>query len=121
MKSLNCIMDLDATYYDLLSCLFNMNDLEVSVLKYLRNSGRKSLDDLADYTKRNRSTVFKALGKQVSMGLVNQYNEPLKNGGRVSYYSAVATEKMLDMVKRKRKEICDSFDKLILKISSETV
>lgn len=120
MKSLSCIMEKNATYYDLLSCLFSMNDLEIAVLKSLRDSGKANLDELAEVVKRNRSTVFKALGKLVSIGLVNQYNEPLQRGGRVSYYYPAETGKIVDLIARKRMEICASFDTLIEKITFET-
>ena len=113
MKTLNCLLEEKATYLDLLSCLFGLNDLEMEIMSILQDGSRKTLDEISALSGRNRSTAFKALEKLTSLGFVNRYSEPLRKGGRYSMYYASETEKLRSIVNSRKEEICSSFDHLM--------
>lgn len=111
------IMSGEGTCKDVLRCLFGLGDFEISVYKGLLRAGPSRADQLSPVLKRDKSTVYRALQKLVSSGLVMKETVTLKRGGHFHRYIAVPPEKIHERVKTcidewfvRVKEAVDRFD-----------
>lgn len=93
------IMAGEGTCKDVLKCLFGLGDFELAVYRGLLKAGASRADHLSPILKRDKSTVYRALQKLVSAGLVIKETETLKRGGHFHKYIAVPPEKIRDRVK----------------------
>ncbi|MDH4123279.1 MAG: TrmB family transcriptional regulator [Thermoplasmata archaeon] len=93
------IMAGEGTCKDVLKCLFSLGDFEMTVYKGLCKFGPARADQLSPFLKRDKSTVYRALQKLVTSGLVVKQTETLKRGGHFHVYSAVPAEKINERVK----------------------
>jgi predicted transcriptional regulator len=97
--SISKIMSGEGTCKDVLRCLFGLGEFEMTVYKALIKVGPSRADELSPYMKRDKSTVYRALQKLVTAGLVLKQTETLKRGGHFHKYVAVPPEKVHDRVK----------------------
>ncbi len=86
MVSFSSLIRSKAKCSDLLSCFLDLNELEVRIFYSLLDSGRATLDEIADLVSRDRSTVFRNLQKLVSLGLISKEMSSLEKGGRISVF-----------------------------------
>jgi len=93
------IMAGEGTCRDVLRCLFGLGDFEMAVYKNLLRTGPSRADQLSPVLKRDKSTVYRALQKLVSAGLVMKEAETLKRGGHFHKYTAVPPEKIRERIK----------------------
>ena len=78
----------DISCKDAISCFFNLNILEVDVYNYLARKGSRSNKDLANELDRDRSTIYRALHKLISCGLVYETVDSVEGGGGQAIFSA---------------------------------
>ena len=101
------------TCHDLVKCIFNLNRTEASVLRVLPEEDGRTAGDVAGDLKKDRSTVYRALEKLVSVGLA--YKE--RRGGESRGFSNVyyrVPEKELFRKAEKSLDECYSRIKQIL-------
>jgi len=98
-SSMAKIMAGEGTCKDVLRCLFGLGDFEMSIYRGLLKAGPSRADELSPLLKRDKSTVYRALQKLVSAGLVMKQTETLKRGGHFHKYIAVPPEKIHNRIK----------------------
>jgi len=97
--SISRIMAGEGTCKDVLRCLFGLGEFEMVVYRGLLKTGPSRADELSPVLKRDKSTVYRALQKLVTSGLVIKQTETLKRGGHFHKYVAVPPEKIHERVK----------------------
>lgn len=90
-----------ATCQDLLSCAFDLNELERLVYLCLLGQPEHTLDELASHVARDRSTIHRAVSKLVSLGLVAKENRGLAGGGYYQAYKAAPPERVAQLVQER--------------------
>ena len=117
MVSFSSLIRSKAKCSDLLSCFLDLNELEVRIFYSLLDRGRATLDELADFVSRDRSTVFRNLQKLVSLGLISKEMSSLEKGGRISVFvpsdipaiKEIVTQR-IDSLKRSMDSFLDEFE-----------
>ena len=82
---------------DLLCCAFGLRNSELDVYFDLI-SGPKTVEQIAERVKRDRSTVQRVLNKLHSKGLVMRNTHKIQRGGYYYEYSAEETEVVRDQI-----------------------
>ena len=102
---------------DVISCVFDFNDLDLNVYKKLREIGESRTDTLAKKLNKERSTVYRSLQKLTICGLCNKKTKKIAKGGYYHTYSCIdakiaqnKVESCIDDWYRSMKEIIKIFD-----------
>lgn len=74
---------------DVISCVFDFNDLDLNVYKKLREIGESRTDILAKKLKKERSTVYRSLQKLTNCGLCSKKTKKIAKGGYYHTYSCI--------------------------------
>ncbi len=69
-----------STCQDLVQCAYSLNDFEVKVYNMLTETGPLRADELADQMGRDRSTVYRALQKMLTCGMVHRETQEHREG-----------------------------------------
>lgn len=77
---------------DVISCVFDFNDLDLNVYKKLREIGESRTDTLAKKLKKERSTVYRSLQKLTICGLCIKKTKKIAKGGYYHTYSCIDTK-----------------------------
>ena len=107
------------TCHDLVKCIFNLNQTEVSILRSLPEDDPRTPNDMAEVMKKDRSTVYRGLEKLVSLGLAYKERKGGESRGFSNVYSRVP-EKELFRKAEKSLDECYAKIKTILKETSES-
>jgi predicted transcriptional regulator len=113
MENINLLTRKGASCTDLLTCLYNLKPSDLDVLLALAKNENSTLDQIAKFVQKDRSSVHRCLSKLVSINLVSRQTKSIKGGG---YYHTYA---MLDPVTIKKhalervKEITQSLRALV--------
>ena len=106
-----------ASCEDLVQCIMNLGDLELSTLKSLMRKGPLRSEDLAKEHKRDKSIIHRALQKLMSCGLVFREKKCITKGGYFYVYTSIEKaqirSKMMDCVDKMYKnmsKLVDDFD-----------
>lgn len=121
MSSVHTVTRVDATCTDLLTCIYNLNSIEASMFYDLVKNGPATLDDVARWVSRDRSTVHRGLQKLVGAGLVYKEVKGLTAGGYCHVYRAVEIQKIKADAEAKVNEICDGLKRLIDRFEYDVV
>jgi predicted transcriptional regulator len=74
---------------DIISCIFDFNNLDIEVYKKLKEKGELKTQDLAYLLKRERSTVYRSLQKLTKCGLCIKKTNKIKKGGHYYTYKSI--------------------------------
>ena len=74
---------------DLVQCAFSLNEFEIEVYKSAAAHGPIRADDLADRMGRDRSTVYRALQRLLTCGMVFRETRSLDKGGYFHVYKGI--------------------------------
>lgn len=74
---------------DLVQCAFSLNEFEIEVYKSAAAHGPIRADDLADRMGRDRSTVYRALQRLLTCGMVFRETRSLDKGGYFHVYQGI--------------------------------
>jgi predicted transcriptional regulator len=98
-----------STCQDLVQCAFSLGEFEVQVYMGLSRQGPVRADELAQTMGKDRSTVYRALQKLMSCGMVYRETKSIQRGGYFHVYRAIGKELL-----RKRLEQCvnDWYDRM---------
>jgi len=83
-----------STCHDLVQCAFSLGDFEVAVYEDLLKSGQVRADELAIRIGKDRSTVYRALQKLMTCGMVYRETKSIERGGYYHVYKAISREKL---------------------------
>jgi len=75
--------------HDLVQCAFSLNGFEVEVYEKLLETGPLNANDLADMMGKERSTVYRALQKMMTCGMVFRETHSIARGGYYHMYKAI--------------------------------
>ena len=92
---------------DIVQCAFSLNDFEVDVYRAASMSGPVRADELADAMGKDRSTVYRALQKLMSCGMVHRETKSLEKGGYYHMYEAINK----DILRSKLEQCVDEWSK----------
>jgi len=102
---------------DVISCVFDLNDLDLKVYKKLREDGESRTDILAKKLKKERSTVYRSLQKLTTCGICIKKTKKIAKGGYYHTYSCIdakivqnKVESCIDDWYRSMKQIIKIFD-----------
>jgi len=79
------------TCEDAVTCIFNLNRLDISVLNKLRELGPIRADEIALNLNRERSTVYRSLQKLKKCGICIKKTKTLPHGGYYHVYELCNT------------------------------
>lgn len=107
-----------STCHDLVQCAFSLGDFEVEVYESLIKAGPVRADELANRIGKDRSTVYRALQKLMSCGMVYRETKSIERGGYYHVYKAISREKL-----KQKLEICvdDWYERMQEVLSKFTV
>jgi predicted transcriptional regulator len=83
-----------STCHDLVQCAYNLNDFEVNIYNKLVETGPLRADELADKMGRDRSTVYRALQKMLTCGMVYRETRSINRGGYYHVYRAISKDEL---------------------------
>ncbi len=79
---------------DLVQCAYSLNGFEVEVYERLLEAGPVNANDLADQMGKDRSTVYRALQKMLSCGMVLRETCSIPRGGYFHVYRAISRREL---------------------------
>jgi predicted transcriptional regulator len=79
---------------DLVQCAYSLNDFEVEVYERLLETGPVNANELADLMGKDRSTVYRALQKMLSCGMVLRETRSIPRGGYYHVYRAISRHEL---------------------------
>jgi len=89
------------TCHDLVQCAFSLAEFEVEVYYQLSQAGPLRADELATKMGKDRSTVYRALQKLMTCGMVYRETKSIERGGYLHVYKAIGKDLL-----RERLEHC---------------
>jgi predicted transcriptional regulator len=89
------------TCHDLVQCAFSLAEFEVEVYYQLSQAGPLRADELAAKMGKDRSTVYRALQKLMTCGMVYRETKSIERGGYFHVYKAIGQDML-----RERLEHC---------------
>src|SRR5205823_2941056 len=117
---INTITRINSTVKDLFIYLFDLSPLETNLLFLLIKTKKSmTLEQLSQRINRDKSTVFRALQKLVSLGLCIKDAKMIKEGGYYHVYAAADTQILKIETQKKVKEIKENFDRLLGKFEDD--
>jgi predicted transcriptional regulator len=75
---------------DLVQCAYSLNVFEVEVYEQLLRTGPVNANELADLMGKDRSTVYRALQKMMTCGMVFRETRSIPRGGYFHVYKAIS-------------------------------
>lgn len=88
------ILSGEANCANLIQCIYNVNEFELKVYRILTEMNGAKTEELAEKVGRNKSTVYRALQKLISCGLVYRETKTIDRGGYFYIYRAFPSEKV---------------------------
>lgn len=80
--------------HDLVQCAFSLGEFEVDVYYALLEEGPLRADELAPKIGKDRSTVYRALQKLMTCGMVHRETKSIERGGYYHVYRAISKEQL---------------------------
>jgi predicted transcriptional regulator len=119
MESIVSLTRRGATCTELLTCLYDLKQMDMEVLYETARKEQVTLDEISDSVKRDRSTVHRSLSKLVSLNLVYKRMRTLKDGGYYHVYMVAEESQIKKQVNLRAKEIIESLEGLVDRFASD--
>ncbi len=113
MDSIQLLTRSGASCSELLSCLYNLKTIDLEVFLEVAKHPDATLDQIADFVQRDRSSTHRVLAKLITAELVHKQSKTLKGGGYYHVYSAEEPAKIKEHSRQRVKEITESLEALI--------
>ncbi|MCX6650613.1 MAG: hypothetical protein NT131_03020 [Methanomassiliicoccales archaeon] len=81
---------------DLVQCAYSLNGFEVEVYERLLETGPVNANELSDLMGKDRSTVYRALQKMLTCGMVFRETRSIPRGGYYHVYRAISRSELRD-------------------------
>ena len=85
---------------DVIQCIFNLNTLDITVYKKLKETKEARTDELAKKINRERSTVYRSLQKLTCSDLCIKKTNTLENGGYYHTYTCKDIKKTKEKLEK---------------------
>lgn len=102
----------DFTCFDLIRCVFNLNETDIRVLGSIDNKN-KTIAELSTTLQKDRSTVHRSLEKLMTCNLCYKQRKSGKNRGFLDFYYSIPEHEILAKAE-KNLDSCYKKMKLIL-------
>jgi len=79
---------------DILQCVLNLNELDISIYKKLKETNEIRADTLSKQMNKERSTIYRSLQKLTNCGLCTKTTKTIETGGYYHTYSCNDTKKI---------------------------
>ncbi len=119
MGSINQIMKDRASCGDLLECLFDLTNTDISVFLALNDSKPLDLDSVAGIIGKNRSTAYRSLQKLVCMGLAVKETENISEGGYFHTYTRVGNDSIRNMILSRTRDLSGRISEIVNSLDSD--
>jgi predicted transcriptional regulator len=114
---ISSLLRTNTTIRDLFIHLYELSPLEADLLFILiKNANIKkqmTLEELAELSKRKRTTVFRSMQKLISLRLCNRAMQTKKEGGYYYLYTAITMEELKTETLKRVRELEQSINKLL--------
>ena len=100
-ENINCV--------DLVRCIFNLNETDILILKSIPENEGRSIKDITNIIKKDRSTIHRSLEKMVSCNICYKERKSGKNRGFIDYYYAISEK---ELIRRAEKNLDDCYIKI---------
>ena len=119
MESIQSLTRRGASCTELLTCLYNLKQIDMEILYETARREQSTLDEIAECVKRDRSTVHRSLSKLVSLNLVYKRIRTLKDGGYYHVYMIAEESQIKKQVNLRVNEIIESLRQLVDRFTSD--
>jgi len=92
---------------NVIQCIFELNNLDITVYKTLKETGEARADELAKKLSKDRSNVYRSLQRLICCRLCIKEKRNIQNGGYYHIYKCINTTK----IKKDLEEQIDSWHK----------
>lgn len=117
---INSLTRANSSGKDLLAYLYDLSPLDLNLFVILLQARQPmTLENLADRTNRDKSTVFRSVQKMVVLGLCAKEARSIKEGGYYHIYSAVDVATIKKNMKQKVEEIRGSLDRILKRFDED--
>lgn len=79
---------------NVLECLYDLSELDIQILTILKEGEEYRCDALAEKLDKDQSTVYRALEKLLSCGLIYKEKQSIRKGGYYYLYSSRPKERI---------------------------
>jgi predicted transcriptional regulator len=113
---ISTLLRTNTTIRDLFIYLYELSPLEADLLFILiKNSNKKpmTLEQLAEVSRRKKTTVFRSMQKLVGLRLCNRTMQTKKEGGYYYLYTAITMEELRTETLKRVRELEQSISKLL--------
>ncbi len=104
---------------ELMQCFLGLSSNECTAFYMISGRGGVTLDELAEWISRDRSTTHRLLQKLVTLGLCYKEKENISRGGYIHRYEAVSKERLKDILDTRIKEYVNDLEKLASCLDSD--
>ncbi len=119
MISLNKLGSRNASCFDLLSCIFEIGASDFEIFTSLKVNLWQDLDMISGKVGKNRTSVFKALQRLVSIGLAYRESRNLKAGGKYHVYCMADSMSIKKLAEARVTDIELSLNSLLERLDSD--
>ena len=85
---------------DVIQCVFNLNDLDITTYKKLKEVGESRADELAKKINKERSTVYRSLQKLTCSELCIKETKTIDSGGYYHTYKCNDNKKTKEKIEK---------------------
>ncbi len=117
MKGIKSLLGPGSECSSLLSCLYDLGEGDIAVLRAVASKEESSLDELSAALSRDRSTVHRSLSKLLVLGMCYRTKKGIRGGGYYHVYGLVDTEQIRRKVDGDVREMVAALDLLISNFS----
>jgi predicted transcriptional regulator len=113
---ISTLLRTNTTIRDLFIYLYELSPLDADLLFILIKNAKKNpmtLEELAELSKRKKTTVFRSMQKIVSLRLCNRTMQTKKEGGYYYLYTAITMEELKTETLKRVREFEDNINKLL--------
>jgi predicted transcriptional regulator len=113
---ISTLLRTNTTIRDLFIYLYELSPLEADLLFILIKNAKKNpmtLEELAELSKRKKTTVFRSMQKIVGLRLCNRTMQTKKEGGYYYLYTAITMEELKTETLKRVREFEDNINKLL--------
>ena len=113
MDSIKILTQKNSTCSDLLSCLFNLKNIDLDIFYFIAQKKQATLTEISKAINRDRSSAHRCLSKLLSAGLLQRRTKAIKEGGYYHEYSIVELSLIKNQTKNLVESICNSLRALL--------
>jgi len=119
MDSIKLLTQKNSTCSELLSCLFNLKNIDLEAFYSIAQKKHTTLNEISAAINRDKSSAHRCLSKLLSAGLLQRRTRTLKDGGYYHEYSVVEVSLIKKQTEIMVEDICYSLKNLVDNLESD--